>query len=87
MADVSKLNLYGTNYNIKDSNARSLANNANSKASTAQTTANEAKSEASTAQTTANTNAENITKIINSSVKIEYEESSETVKVSSGITI
>lgn len=80
MSDVSKLNLYGTKYNIKDSNARSLAN-------TAQTKANEADSKASTAQSTANSNADNITKIINSSVNIEYEESTETVKVTRGITI
>ena len=87
MEDVSKLNLYGTNYNIKDSNARSAA-------STAQSIANEAKSAASTAQTKANeantkadSNANNITKIISSSVDITFEESTETLKVTRGITI
>lgn len=53
MADVSVINLNGTNYSIKDTTARSTATSANSTAQAAQTTANSAKSTAQAAQTAA----------------------------------
>ena len=54
MADVSVLNLNGTNYSIKDATARSTGNSASSKAQAAQTAATEAKNTAGEAKTTAN---------------------------------
>ena len=54
MADVSILNLNGTNYSIKDKTARSTANTANGNAQAAQTAATEAKKTAESAETTAN---------------------------------
>ena len=54
MADVSILNLNGTNYSIKDTTARSTANTANGNAQAAQTAAAEAKKTAESAETTAN---------------------------------
>ena len=53
MANVSKFNLYGTTYDIKDANARSTATAAQSAASEAQSTASEAQSTANAAQSTA----------------------------------
>lgn len=73
MADVSKLNLYGDVYNIKDATARQNAQDAASSAETAQQTANTAKNTADLALTGAN--------------KITYSSEDETVtftKVSGG---
>ena len=53
MADVSILNLNGTNYSVKDTTARSAANSANSTAQAAQTAATTAQATAKAAQTTA----------------------------------
>ena len=55
MADISQINLDGTNYLIKDEQARTTATTAQNTATTAQNTANSAKTAATTAQTTANT--------------------------------
>ena len=53
MADVNKINLDGTVYNIADATARSRAEGAASTASAAQTAATQAKTAAETAQSTA----------------------------------
>lgn len=53
MADVSKLNVNGTSYDIKDSTARTTANQAKTAADNAQSDADAASSAASAAQTTA----------------------------------
>ncbi len=49
MADVSKLNIYGEVYNIKDTAARTNAQTAQSAAESAQQTASNANSTANTA--------------------------------------
>lgn len=54
MADVSIIQIDGTDYNIKDSTARTSAGNALTRANESMETANTAKTLAGTAQTTAN---------------------------------
>ena len=101
MADVSKINLYGTDYSIKDSTARNAANNAATSASEAKTAANNAATSASEAKTAANnaqntadsannkatTNATNITKLSTEGIVIAYESTDESINVSKGITL
>ena len=53
MADVSKINLYGTDYLIKDTKARQVANNAATSASEAKTAAGNAQTTADNAATSA----------------------------------
>ena len=87
MADVSKISLNGTSYNIKDITARSSADNASTKAADAQKTANSATTTANNALTAANTNSENITKITAGSLSASYDSTTESVVFTKGITI
>lgn len=80
MADVTKINLYGTDYTIKDSTAREKADNAKTTADDAQSTANNAK-------TNSETNATNITKLSTEGVVITYETANESIKVTKGIDL
>lgn len=88
MADVSKLNLYGDVYNIKDATARQNAQDASTAAETAQQTAsnavqtaNTAKSTADTASRNASTALENATAALSGSNVIEYQSDSETITI------
>ena len=94
MADVSKINLYGTNYNIKDATARSTISGAKTAADNAQNTANEAKTAADNAQNTANvakgraeSNSTNISKLSTEGIVIAYEQKNETINVTKGINL
>lgn len=87
MADVSKISINGTSYNIKDSSARASASDAFTKADSAKKTAESAASTANTALTTANTNTENITKITAASLSASYDTETESVVFVRGITI
>lgn len=80
MSDVSKINLYGTDYTIKDATARTTAN-------TAKTTADNASKSAATANAKAEKNSTNITSLTNESVVISYDSTKETVSVSKGIAL
>lgn len=73
MANVSKINLYGTEYDIKDSTARTTAESA-------QTTANSAKDKTET-------NTADIAIIKNETVKIAYDTVAETINVTKGIEV
>ena len=78
--EVSKINLYGEEYTIKDSTARTNASNAQSTANSAQTTANSAKQSASS----------NTTKINSMSSKIPviaYDSTTESINITKGITV
>lgn len=79
MADVSILNLNGTNYSIKDKTARSTADSANSKAQAAQTAATEAETTANSANSkaqAAQTAAENA---LDRTYDITYTPNTETI--------
>lgn len=85
MADVSKISLYGTSYNIKDANARTSASSANQAAASASQAAAAAKSIADTALSNSETNETNITKLASESLKANYTESTETIEFTKGI--
>lgn len=87
MADVSKISINGTSYNIKDSSARTSASNASTKADSAQTTADSATLTANNAMAATNANAENITKITANSLSVSYDTKTESVVLVKGITI
>lgn len=87
MADVSKINLYGTEYTIKDITARTSANDAVSSANEAKTTAETAQSTANSANTKAETNSSNITKLSAEGIIISYESTEESIKVTKGINL
>lgn len=87
MADVSKINLYGTEYTIKDTTARSTADNASNKANSAYDKAGNAESTANSALNTANNNTDKITTLSNESIKMSYDSSSESIGIAKGITI
>lgn len=80
MADVSKINLYGTEYDIKDNTARTSATEAKTAAVTAQNEANEATKKA-------NANSANITKLSTEGIVIAYESKNESINVTKGITV
>ena len=80
MSDVSKINLYGTNYNIKDATARSEASEAKTTADNAQNTANDAKGKAES-------NSTNISKLSTEGIVIAYESTNESINVTKGITL
>lgn len=80
MVDVSKINLYGTDYTIKDSTARNSANNANN-------SANEAKASADSANSKADANTTKINKLSVEGIVITYESTDESINVSKGITL
>lgn len=89
MADVSKLNLYGDVYNIKDATARQNAQDASSAAETAQQTASNAVQTANTAKTTVDGASKNATTALESATAalsganiIEYQADSETINIS-----
>ena len=98
MADVSVINLYGTNYNIKDATARStaqsanttatqakeLATSANSTATQAKELATSANSTATEANATATQNKEDITTIRTELIEMSYSSSNETIMVTRG---
>lgn len=80
MADVSKINLYGTDYNIKDATARSEASEAKTTADNAQNTANDAKGKAES-------NSTNISKLSTEGIVIAYESTDESINVTKGINL
>lgn len=80
MADVSKINLYGTDYNIKDATARSKASEAKTSADNAQNTANDAKGKAES-------NSTNISKLSTEGIVIAYESTDESINVTKGINL
>ena len=79
MADVSVLNLNGTNYTIKDKTARSTASSANSTAQAAQTAATEAKSTANTANSTAQAAQTAADSALERTYDITYTQNTETI--------
>lgn len=94
MADVSKINLFGTDYTIKDKTARTAANSAESSASEAKTAADNAQTTADNAQTTADSanskataNSTKITKLATEGIVVSYESSDESINVTKGIDL
>lgn len=87
MADVSKISLYGTNYDIKDSSARSSAASASSEAKSAAQTASTAKTTADSALSNSETNTANISKLASSSIAVEYTAETETIEITKGIQV
>lgn len=80
MSEVSKINLYGDEYTIKDSTARTNASNAQSTANSAQETAN-------SAQASATSNATKIGNIARESIVISYNSNNESIDITKGITV
>ena len=87
MADVSKISLNGTSYNIKDTSARSSAASASQAASSANQAASAAKSVADSALANSKTNETNITKVASESLKASYTEKTETIEFTKGIQV
>lgn len=85
MADVSKISLYGTSYNVKDSSARSSATSANQAAASASQAASAAKSVADSALSNSETNETNISKVASESLKASYTAATETIEITKGI--
>lgn len=85
MADVSKISLNGTSYNIKDSSARSSASSASQAANSASQAASEAKTVADNALSKSETNTTNISKVASESVKVAYAADTETIEITKGI--
>ena len=78
--EVSKINLYGNEYTIKDNTARTNASNAQSTANSAQTTANSAKA-------TATSNTTKIANVAKETIVISYSSSNESIDITKGITV
>lgn len=76
MADINKINLFGTSYNVTDETARSAASAAQAAAETAQ-------SAASTAQTAADTANEGVETLKESQINVTY--SDETLNFTKGV--
>ena len=74
MADIKKIQIDGTSYDIFDSTARSTA-------STANAAAQDAKTAAETAQTAADSAATQITTIKSQAVKISYDTTGNTMVI------
>lgn len=87
MADVSKISINGTSYDLKDTTARSSAAAASTAANDAKESADGATLTANTASSKANANAENITKIIAASLSVSYDTDSESVVLANGISV
>lgn len=87
MADVSKINLYGTDYTIKDSTARNSANSAETSATEAKAVADNAQKTANSANSKAASNTTNITKLSEEGIVIAYESTDESIQISKGITL
>lgn len=87
MADVSKINLYGTDYTIKDATARSVANSAKTSANEAKTTADNAQNTANDAKGKAESNSTNISKLSREGIVIAYESTDESINVTKGINL
>ena len=85
MADVSKISLYGSSYNIKDASARSSATSASQAASSASQAASAAKSVADSALAKSETNETNITKVASESLKASYTAATETIEFTKSI--
>lgn len=80
MANVTKINLDGTAYDIADTSARSTASAAQSTANSANTTAGQAKTAADGAQAVANT-------IADKAVTVKYNSENTSLVVTTGITL
>ena len=86
MADVSKISLYGTSYNIKDTTGRQSASEANNKATQAASAAATAQKTANDATTLATTNSERLDTLSGESLKVAYDSSTETIGFTKGIS-
>ena len=91
MADVSKINLYGTDYTIKDNKARTVASNASASASEAKTASDNTQATADSATTSASeakTAADNAQNTANNSVSKATTNSTNITKLSTeGVVI
>lgn len=87
MADVSKINLYGESYNIKDTSARSTANSAKTAADSAASDASNALLTAGNANTTANTAVSNTQKLSQRSIDAAYNSDNESIDITRGISL
>ena len=92
MADINKINLYGTVYNIEDAVARASAESAQETAEAAQTTATSAQTTANTAKTTADKTlptCNSNTTLINGAKKeipvISYNSSEQQIEITKGV--
>ena len=73
MSELSKINLYGEEYTIKDSTARTNANNA--------------QSAANSAQQSASSNTTKINSMYKEIPVITYDSSNESINIAKGITL
>lgn len=80
MANVTKISLDGTPYDIADASARSTASKAQTTANTANTTAGQAKTAAATAQANANT-------IASKAVTVKYNSEATSLVITTGIDL
>lgn len=83
MADINKINLFGTTYNVTDEMARSAASFAQEAASQAQTAADTAQKAASQARTAADTAQEGVDTLKESQINVSYSE--ETLNFTKGV--
>lgn len=92
MANINKINLYGTVYDIEDKvsrsnseNAITLATGAQETAESAQTTATQAQTTATQAQTTANQNKSDIAVTKQKVPVISYNEAKQQIEITRGV--
>lgn len=82
MADINKINLFGTPYNVTDKVAQTAATEAQSTASEAKSAAEAAQNVASAAQTAASTAQNGVDDLKESQITITY--SDETLNITKG---
>lgn len=85
MADINKINLYGTVYNIEDVVGRASAKSAQSAADTAKETANTAKSTANNALSTAKSNTALINDAKEEIPVISYNPTENQIEINKGV--
>lgn len=85
MANINKINLYGTVYDIEDKVSRSNSENAITLATGAQETAESAQTTATQAQTTANQNKSDIAVTKQKVPVISYNEAEQQIEITRGV--
>ena len=85
MADINKINLYGTVYNIEDEAGRASAESAQITADTANETANAAKTTAKSALSKANANTTLINNVKGKIPVISYNDVKQQIEITKGV--
>lgn len=87
MANVTKINLDGSPYDIADTSARSTASKAQTTANTANTTAGQAKTAAATAKSAADAAQADANTIAAKAVRVTYNSEETSIVVTTGIPL